>query len=322
MIKRSKISEALLVASTLVFILCIPIKTIALAGISEETFDFIYSKNIVLEYNAPSDACPRDERGHRSQTCFTLRSKLDRYDSYPLRLTEINIPESANVNQQYVFGKSYFDNSWLIYDLDNKKQVFSSQSFNEAVDKWLDLGQAYPKLANLHDVEKKFIETAESREKHGPYSTVEHQVFALVFLSFVITYAMLRRGSFVKRRIWHWMHMAIIMGVVVAGPNLYFVLLETLNNSTGINIFLAGLFALFSVPLLMLQVLIWGLVAPLLHVFPSTEYLFFYPEPLNLYFNLEGNILLLVIGFLLGLTIPPLFAVLRKFILFLALRFR
>lgn len=162
MIKFSSIKFS---AGVLISFLCIPSLVFGLAGWSELSYEYYYSPNILIEFSVPSDACSPEY--NKNQRCIKIYSaddgnkfkKFKNLDS----LTEVNLPLSSS--PKFIIGKSYFDDSWLIYDIQKDEKLFVDKNFDLVKKEYEKLGVKTPTLVSMNNFDEYFKnETSQSLE--------------------------------------------------------------------------------------------------------------------------------------------------------------
>ena len=167
------------------FLLLVPKVCFGLAGFGEIDYDCIYTPNIGIYFGDPSDLCTEIE--NKSQTCLLVHYPATD-DSFNFKyyrldpLTEINIPE--NNKPKFIFGKSYIDNKWLIFDINKNVVVFSDSKYDAVLNKWRDLGNQDPKFANTKNFLKNFSETEYSKKSNGEHEKFMEGMVSWIFINY------------------------------------------------------------------------------------------------------------------------------------------
>lgn len=144
--------------------------TFALAGFSEQSFEYYYSPRLLINFNTPSDSCSPEY--DKNQSCIELyQVKEDKYSSNIQyknldQMKEINFPQSVDPAQ--IIGKSYYDNKWFIFDLENDKVIVTDANYDTVEQQWEKLGFPEPRLVTTNNFNKYFHkQTKESESKNN-----------------------------------------------------------------------------------------------------------------------------------------------------------
>ncbi len=158
----------------------LPNLTYALAGFGEVFYEYVYSENVLVEFNVPTDTCLAYY--HQDQSCIKLsREKptgedlFEDFHGLDLLIT-VNKPESSS--PRYILGRSYSLNDWLIYDLKDEKVLLRSENFGDMEEKWGELGNSKPLMVSLDDFRNHFHEETERSKS----AREESERFAIIVL--------------------------------------------------------------------------------------------------------------------------------------------
>ena len=190
MIIAKKISGFVLGA--FVIVLLLPNTSSALAGFAEQDFEFPYSKNLLIKFNVPSDACPREYTEKHQQCIEVYETGVEQCctsGSNNLEvLTAVNIAQTDEPT--FIFGKSYISDYWLIFDIQKNKKIFSDKSYERVEAQWEKLGNRKPAFVDVSNYSKYFHdETERSRQ-----SNAELERFAMGMLAALFVMAVLILG--------------------------------------------------------------------------------------------------------------------------------
>lgn len=175
------------------FLLLFPVNTLALAGFGEFDSTLIYNDYAMLSWGHPSDSCPTYYTNN--QHCFYIQEKNDLRNSLEVGpLQRISIPSRSD--QTIVLLQESRDGRWFVYDLESEGVLLESETYEEALEAWEDMGFVEPLFANDHNLSKFFEETPESHSKNFEESMIFLGIF-LFLMSSVSTQVLWLLGSLI-----------------------------------------------------------------------------------------------------------------------------
>jgi hypothetical protein len=154
-----------------------------------------YSPTVLINFNVPSDAFPRQYSPY--QDCIQLYSATP--NEYGINeefahldlLMAVNIPQTSE--PEYVIGRSYIDSSWLVCDLTKDKLISKDASFSNVEKQWERLGNAKPEFTDTENYGK-FFKNETERSRQG---NADMDSFARSILIFAVGALLLVLGSVV-----------------------------------------------------------------------------------------------------------------------------
>ncbi|MDD5291383.1 MAG: hypothetical protein PHZ04_04725 [Patescibacteria group bacterium] len=163
------------------FFFLLPRIAFGLAGWGEFNTECYYTSEILINFGNPSDVCSPD---YGDQTCFSLYKNYDRYHFKGFKklgnLTSIGVPTSDK--PKFIIGKSYYDSSWLIYDIEQDEKILQDSNYEKVLAEWKNLGNPEPTIANTKNFSKYFDnETEESKKWNAEQN--KFAMFMLLFMS-------------------------------------------------------------------------------------------------------------------------------------------
>lgn len=162
-----------------------PKVTLGLAGFAESNTECYFTPQIIIDFGNPSDMCSAN---YGDQTCFNLYYFDDRYKTKGFEnldnLIEIGFPTLDN--PEFIIGKSYFNENWIIYDIKKDKKIVENKKYKKVLADWKKLGNSEPVIVNTENFSEYFDKETEESKRIKDEEEKFASVILLVFFSVLI----------------------------------------------------------------------------------------------------------------------------------------